>query len=117
MDKDFKNKVRFKDFGKFVKAYRKKRMFGDADSSYSDSDVLDDVIKELWMKMDPDRTCAVTVEHCADFIAKNFLGLNGGADQTITDLVKEGADKNSDGKITFKEFKKFIEQTFKSATD
>ena len=47
MDKDFRNCVRFKEFVKFVKAYRLGKHFSDEenDSSLSSSDIFDDIVR------------------------------------------------------------------------
>ena len=48
MDADFRGHVRFKDFCKFVKNWRKGKAYQDSDSSASTSDMVDDVLKEQW---------------------------------------------------------------------
>merc|ERR1719232_299995 len=50
MDKDFRNCVRFKDFCKFVKAYRRGKAYDGTDSSLSSSDIFDDVVRNMWKK-------------------------------------------------------------------
>ena len=57
MDKDFRNVVRFKEFCKFVKAHRRGKAYDGTDSSLSSSDIFDDVVRTMWVKMDPERTC------------------------------------------------------------
>ena len=66
MDKDFRDCVRYKDFYKFVKAYQRGKAYDSSDSSSSSFKF--DVVRTMWKKMDPERTCKVSIEHCRVFI-------------------------------------------------
>ena len=68
MDKDFRNCVRFKDFCKFVKAYRQGKAYDGTDSSLSSSDIIDNGVRDMWKRMDPERTCKVSIDVCSDFL-------------------------------------------------
>ena len=68
MDKDFGNCVRFKDFCKFVKAYRRGNAYNGIDSSLSSSDIFNEALRDLWKRMDPERACKVSIDHCCDFM-------------------------------------------------
>ena len=68
MDKDFRNCVRFKDFCKFIKAYRLGKAYDGTDSSLSSSDIIDNGVRDMWKRMDPERTCKVSIDHCSDFL-------------------------------------------------
>ena len=105
MDKDFRNCVRFKDFCKFVKAYRRGKAYDGTDSSLSSSDIFDDVVRNMWKKMDPERTCKVSIDHCCEFVYKE---LNIADDGTFRKIIAEEMDENQDKEITFKEFDKFF---------
>ncbi len=61
MDLEYRGIVRFKEFKKFCKMHREQGKM--SDSSYSgDSDVVDDVVKELWAKVDIDHMCEVPLK-------------------------------------------------------
>ena len=55
MDHDYRGKVRFKDFCKFVKAHEKGIAYKEKakDSSHSDSDIVEEVVREIWQELDP----------------------------------------------------------------
>ena len=55
MDHDYRGKVRFKDFCKFVKAHAKGIAYKEKakDSSHSDSDIVEEVVREIWQELDP----------------------------------------------------------------
>ena len=61
MDKDFRNHVRFKDFCKFVKNHNKGKAYNEEDSSLSSSDIFEDIIRDLWREIDPERLCVVPI--------------------------------------------------------
>ena len=93
MDKDFRNCVRFKDFCKFVKAHRRGKAYDGTDSSLSSSDIFDDVVRDMWKRMDPERNCKVSIDHCTAFVVKE-LGI--GADETFKKVVMDEMDENHD---------------------
>ena len=105
MDKDFHNCVRFKEFCKFVKAYRRGKAYDGTDSSLSSSDIFDDVVRTMWVKMDPERSCKVPIEHCINFVNKE---MNIDDEGTFRKIIMDEMDENGDKLITFKEFDKFF---------
>ena len=54
MDTEYRGFVRFKDFHKFVKKHKARTLdIIDSDSCSGDSDIVDEVIKDYWRKLDP----------------------------------------------------------------
>ena len=105
MDRDFRDFVRFKDFCKFVKNHKKGKAYHENDSSLSTSDIFDDVMREMWMKCDPDRNCQVPIREAQKFISTEMgIDDNNALKKTIMDEM----DANKDGVITFKEFNKYF---------
>ena len=62
MDSEFRGHVRFKDFCRFVKKHRQGKAYEGSDSSISDSEIIDNFLKDQWREIDPERTCKVPVE-------------------------------------------------------
>ena len=62
IDDNFRGHIRFKDFCKFVKNHRKGIAYEDSDSSASTEEVFEEVVKEIWREMDPDRKCYVSID-------------------------------------------------------
>ena len=66
MDENFKGHVQFKNFCKYVKNHKKGKPCKEPDSSASTSEIFDDVMREYWNEMDPDRTCKISIEVAMD---------------------------------------------------
>ena len=105
MDRDFRNMVRFKDFCKFVKNHKKGKAYHQTDSSLSTSDIFEDVMRDMWIKCDPNRDCKVSARAAQKFLSDEMgIDDNSALKKTIMDEM----DANHDGVITFKEFNKYF---------
>ena len=110
MDKNFRNYVRFKDFCKFVKTHKKGKAYKTymdsdcGDSSMSSSEVFGIMMRDLWVKCDPQRTCSVPVRQVQQFVAEEITKCKF---EDVEMLMKD-MDYNKDGNITFEEFNKFF---------
>ena len=74
MDQDFRGHVRFKDFCKFVKHHEMGIAYGEKDSSISSSEVIDEMVREQWRVIDPERTCHVPIRTVARSMHQIFHG-------------------------------------------
>ena len=106
MDPDYRGIIRYKEFHKYVKKWKKGALFEDSDSSYSESDCEDQVIRDEWKKLDTRHACVISKEIMELFL-EEFLGEKN-IEQSDLDEIIKGVDKNSDGQVTFKEFSKYF---------
>ena len=96
MDPDFNNYVRFKDFCKFVKNHGKGKAYEDFDgndSSFSSSDVFEDVVKGFWKKIDPERNCVVSCDAVTQFF-HNEWNID---EDALKPIIKGELDGDGDG--------------------
>lgn len=110
MDSEFRGCVRFKEFNKFCKKFKAGKLFKDADSSYSESDYENEVIKEMWQKIDPYHNCSVKNEKVMQLIATEYDMPEMLTDKASSDILMEDCDTDGNGVTTFEEFSKFCKK-------
>ena len=95
MDTEYRGFVRFKDFHKYVKSLKLGRNYEDADSSFSDEEVMDSVIKGYWKVIDPDHKCWATRDAIKVWINEMELGAED--DPDVMNYLVDEIDTNKDG--------------------
>ena len=110
LDRDFRGEVRYKDFLKFFKKWRKGSLEA-SDSSMSSSEEYDEFVRKEFRIMDPQRMCRVEV---VDFVLykwklyedKERIGDRDRAESEVP-IAKIHWDFDKDGYIGFKDFARF----------
>ena len=95
MDTEYRGFVRFKDFHKYVKSLKLGRNYEDADSSFSDEEVMDSVIKGYWKVIDPDHKCWATRDAIKVWMKEMELG--GEDDPEVMNYLFDEIGANKDG--------------------
>ena len=76
MDAEFRGHVRFKDFCKYVKAHEAGKNFGDKDSSFSSSEDMNEMIREMWKEIDTKHICFLPADEVCEKW-KSSLAMSG----------------------------------------